>query len=197
MTSAAAVLASAVLLTGCVSAQIPEEEAGNKMGTPATSSPAEEGQSGLDAEPATGETFAGDGYSLTAPEGWTQGEPPEAVDIIVGDAADDDGFRDNLNVVLSPQGLVSADMMEQRGPDELESAGATEVVVGERLAVAGSESAHLSAEMAQQGVEYVIDQYTISDDAQTYIVTFSFSPDVSEGDRAALAESVLVTWAWS
>ena len=61
----------------------------------------------------------------------------------------------------------------------------------------GEESAHLSASVDQQGVQYNIDQFYPSEGDQTYVVTFSFSPDVTAADRAAVYESVLATWTWA
>jgi hypothetical protein len=69
--------------------------------------------------------------------------------------------------------------------------------VNERVTVAGAESAHISATMASDGVSYAVDQYYVSHDDQTYIVTFSFSETVPLEERQQIAESVLVTWAWA
>ncbi|MFT4221199.1 MAG: hypothetical protein QM611_11895 [Microbacterium sp.] len=148
--------------------------------------------------PAVGETISGTGYSYTVPEGWGVPDPIEGYDpdSFAADLDDTDGFSDNVNVIVSPAGVVTPDEVESAGFDELESVGATDVTVGERVTVAGSESAHLSASMSANGQEYVIEQYYTTDDQQTYVVTFSFSSSVPQADREALAASVLATWTW-
>ncbi len=149
--------------------------------------------------PATGELITGDGYSFQVPDGWgtpdqpTPGFDPDAFAADLGDA---DGFSDNVNVLLSPAGEITADQVEELGAPELENAGATDVAVQPRLNVAGAESAHITAKFSANGVPYWVEQYYPTNAGQTYIVTFSFSESVAEGDRVALAESVLASWTW-
>lgn len=153
-----------------------------------------------EAAPADGETLEGDGYSYAVPAGWTvpgDGSDAFGTDTMAADTEDTDGFADNVNVVLSPAGAVSADQVETAGKTELESVGATEVTVQERLTVADSETAHLSASLGAEGVSYLVEQYYLTNDDQTYVITFSFSDTVSDDDRTALADSVLATWTWS
>lgn len=149
---------------------------------------------------ATGETIAGTGYTFTVPEGW--GEPEQEIegfdpDAFAADLDDADGFSDNVNVILSPAGEVTPEQVETLGVQELESVGATDVEVGPRVTVGGSESAHLSAALASEGTEYVVDQFYVTEDGQTYVVTFSFSSTVSDAGRDEIARSVLASWSWS
>ena len=152
-----------------------------------------------DVAPATGATITGTGYEYSVPEGW--GDPGEvsgfSADSIAADLADTDGFADNVNVILSPAGLVSVDTVESAGVDELEGAGATDVTVEPRVTVDGSQSAHLSATFGSSGQSYLIEQYYVSDASQTYVVTFSFSPGVSDADRAAVTDPVLASWSFT
>ena len=149
-------------------------------------------------DPATGDTITGTGYTFNAPEGWSVPPSlPSGVDTVAADLADADGFTDNVNVLLSPAGEVTPDQVESAGAAELEGVGATNIVVRPRVTVAGSESAHLSAELSQSGATYLFDQYYATNAGQTYVITFSFSDTESQGDREALAESVLASWTWS
>jgi len=118
-------------------------------------------------------------------------------DTLAVDLDDTDGFSDNVNVILSPAGAISSEQIEDAGVTELENAGAEGVEARPRIAIAGEESAHLTALFSTDGVEYQIDQYYPTHDGQTYIVTFSFSPDVPAADREDLAESVLASWTWA
>lgn len=153
----------------------------------------------LNAAPASGETIEGDGYSYSVPEGWGVPEgvdgATQGLDTVAADLADTDGFADNVNVVLSPAGQVSVEQAEQAGADELTGGGATDVEVEDRVRVADTDAAHLSANFAQ-GTSYAIEQYYVSDDDQTFVVTFSFSDSVDDDERTEIAESVLASWTW-
>lgn len=144
-----------------------------------------------------GFTVTGDDYSFMTPDGW--GTPdvdaPEGVDRFALDLTDRDGFADNVNVVLSPLGevpLVSAIPLAQR---EFEQMG-MEITVRDRLVVAGSEAGQLSGTFDEDGAQYVVEQFYVPHDGQTFIITFSFSSTVGRADREAFAESVLATWRW-
>jgi hypothetical protein len=149
-------------------------------------------------DPAAGDTITGTGYSFNAPEGWSAPPSlPSGVDTVAADLADADGFSDNVNVLLSPAGEVTAEQVESAGVAELEGVGATNIEVRPRVTVAGAESAHLTAELTSSGATYLFDQYYATNAGQTYVITFSFSDTESQADREALAESVLASWTWS
>ncbi|MFS0868255.1 hypothetical protein AB3M83_13085 [Microbacterium sp. 179-B 1A2 NHS] len=186
--AAGLVLASAIALAGCSTAA-PEVE---ESQAPTASAPA--------VAPAAGGTVEGDAYVFSTPEGWGfPEEAPEGYDetMFSADLTDTDDFTDNLNVITSPAGEITPEQVESDGVAELENVGATDVTVLDRVTAGGVESAHLTAGFASpEGVEYTIDQYYLTDAGQTHIVTFSFSPDVPQEDRDALAQSVLATWQW-
>lgn len=147
---------------------------------------------------ADGELITGDGYSYRVPEGWATPEEPTpgfSPDTFAADLTDDDGFADNVNVLLSG-GVATPDQVEQFGTTELENAGAVEVAVQPRVTIAGAESAHLTASLTSDGVAYWIEQYYPTNDGETYVVTFSFSDALGDTDRVAIAESVLASWEW-
>lgn len=180
----------ALALAGCSPATIGTD-------TPAASSTTAPSES---AEATTGDRITGDGYSFIAPEGWgiPDGQAvPDGVDTAVADVTDTDGFADNINVVLSPAGEVTNEQVETIGVQELETGGATDVQVLERVTVAGVESSHLTALLASSGSEFRVDQYYPTNAGQTYVVTFTFNDDVAEADRTALAQSVFATWEWT
>ncbi|MEO6942604.1 MAG: hypothetical protein ABI238_01715 [Terrimesophilobacter sp.] len=157
-------------------------------------------KSGTAVAPAAGKTVTGNGYTFVAPKGWAEPEnsaTPTGVDTFVANLTDTDGFADNLNVLLSPAGQVTPEQVESQGVAELQDAGATEVLAGDRVTVAGSESAHLSAGVTSGDSTYQIEQFYLSSGGQTYVVTFSFSSTVSKADRDAVTSSVLATWSWT
>lgn len=186
------VLASSLALAGCATREEPADDGGAQAPTTPT---------GPEVAPAAGPKVEGDAYTFTVPEGW--GFPPEApagydASMFAADLDDiEDGFSDNVNVITSPAGEITPEQVETDGVAELEAANATDVTVQDRVTAAGTESAHLSAGFSAEGVDYLIDQYYLTDAGQTHIVTFSFSPDVAQEDRDALAASVLATWTWN
>lgn len=197
--SVALLLAAALTLTGC-STLIPTSRESSGSSQSDTDTATEESTAGeLEAEAATGATIAGDGYTFVAPAGWQDAQQPIPgfdPDSFAANLQDTDGFADNVNVLKSPVGVVTPDQVETLGLKELETVGATDIAVHDRVMVAGSESAHISAAMASEGVSYVVDQYYVSSDDQTYVVTFSFSDTVPAAERQQISESVLVTWTW-
>lgn len=184
-----------LLLAGCVSAAV-----GDPTGTPSDpGASAQATRDEPDVAPAAGDTVTGDGYSYVIPEGWQVADASVAPmsDTMAYDPADADGFADNVNVVISPSGLVPPDTLETAGAAELKSYNATDIVVEDRVSLNGDEATHMAAAMTQQGTTYLIEQFGINSDTQTYIVTFSFSETVAAADREALAMSVLVTWSFA
>jgi len=99
-------------------------------------------------------------------------------------------------VVLTPSGALTADMVEAVAVNELEAGGATSVEVLDRVTVAGSDTAHVTAVLTVGELTYRIHQYYVSSDDQTYVVTFSAAEDLPDEQTTALAESVLATWTW-
>jgi len=162
--------------------------------------PSAEGTSGASPPASSGTTISGTGYSYEAPEDW--GPSPQDVpgfdpDSYVVDLQDRDGFTDNVNVILSPAGEITPQQAEAAAEEELPAGGFTEVVVHDRVTVAGSESAHVTAAGSINDTDYTVEQFYPSAAGQTFVVTFSFSSSVPAGDRAEVTDAVLASWAWT
>ncbi|SDQ45564.1 hypothetical protein [Microbacterium sp. cf332] len=210
-TSAAALLVSAALLLAGCGGQADDTaasgDAGASSSSPSASAPSSAPQStasASDVAPATGELITGTGYSFSVPEGWTIPEQQipgtEQLDVFVADLSDPNAaFADNVNVVVGPDGqVVTPESIEAEGVEQLKAqTGAADVAVGSRTVIAGTESAHITATVTEQGATYNVDQFYPTTDDRTYVVTFSFNTDVSDADRAAVYESVLASWAWA
>ncbi|MFJ6677604.1 hypothetical protein ACIQLK_00590 [Microbacterium sp. NPDC091382] len=189
--SAVLMLASGLALAGCAAPT--ESPDSSRVETPAPDADAE-------FSPAAGDTITAEQYSLTLPEGW--GFPdgaPEGFDetTFAADLRIEDGYRDNLNILVSPGGEVTSEQVEETAVAQLEEAGASDVRALERVTAAGSESAHLTARVGQGETSYAIDQFYLVDAGQTYIVTFAADVDKPQAERDALALSVLATWQWN
>ena len=191
-------LAACLALSACsgspaasTSTSAPAAASASASSTPsASASPTQEASSGR--------SIAGKGYRYTVPEGW--GEPKtdvgqSAADTLAADLTDKDGFADNVNVVVVDAGSVTSEQIESQGPQQLKSAGFTKVALEDRVQVAGVESPHITA--LQKGGTYRVDQFYVLRKSKGYIVTFSFSPKVSESDRQAVTGPVLQSWNWS
>lgn len=153
----------------------------------------------LDATPAAGATVSSDGYSYSIPESWAEQDASVAAgaDTIALDSNVIGDFANNVNVVLSPNGAFTPDQIEDTVKDELESGGGENVEVHERVTVAGSETAHVTASTTASGVNYYIHQYYLTNDDQTYVVTFSFGEEFPDDEAVDVSESILASWTWS
>lgn len=153
----------------------------------------------IDATPAAGDTVTSDGYSYSIPEGWAEQDASMAMgaDTIALDSEIIDDFSNNVNVVLSPNGAFTPDEIEDTAGAELEAGGGENVEVLDRVTVAGSETAHITASTSSSGVTYYIHQYYLTNDDQTYVVTFSFGESIADEDAIDISESILASWAWS
>lgn len=190
----AAVMAAAVLACAACSEGSPgSSDAGAR---PAQSSePAKPS-----ATPADGPRLEGAGYAYRVPKDWGPSDqeiPGFDPDTFALDLDDDDGFTDNVNVLLAPGGAMSAEQAEVGAKDELTSAGATGVAVQDRVDVGGREAAHVSAGMSLNDNDYQVEQFYAATDDETFVVTFSFSKDVSDSERAEVTGSVLASWSWA
>jgi hypothetical protein len=151
-----------------------------------------------DPVPLADEVITGAGYSYSVPVGWGVPENvPAGADSFAMDLAAPAAVPGTVTVVASPTGVITADDAESLGVTGLEGQGATNVVAQDRVTVAGSESAHITASIAGNGLELALDQYFLTHDDQTYVVSFSSSASVPEGDRARSNASVLTSWVWN
>ncbi|MGO1318527.1 MAG: hypothetical protein ACTMIR_16080 [Cellulomonadaceae bacterium] len=159
--SCTVLLAASLVLVGCSGESDPARStsATSSDATPTSSDTATPGteESTAADDP---QTIAGTGYSYEVPDGW--GDPEQDIpgfdfDTLAVDLGDDDGFADNLNVVLSQAGGLPLDTIEESAVTELETAGATDVTVLDRRTIAGEEALHLSSVMNQNGVDYQIE----------------------------------------
>jgi len=199
---AALAIVSTLTLAGCGGAgdDLTDDDApATDTTSSATEAPDDEDDAADDTEVPDGDTIEGTGYTFAVPEGWRSGKAPSAaIDVAVGDAEDDDGFADNINVIrLDPAPLQDPDPLEDALVKELEGVGSQNITVRDRLEVDGAPAVHIASALTQQGTTYQAEQYNPIKDGVSYVITFSFSDTVSEDDRDDLAESVLASWKWA
>lgn len=152
----------------------------------------------MDSTSSGGPIVTGSGYSFAAPKGW--GTRDNAVsmgaDTLVMDLTPTGPFASNLNVLLSPAGFMTPDVIETAAVRELSSIGALNIVVLPRVTVAKSVSPHVAANTSIGTLKYRIAQYYVSNVKQTYVVTFSFALTVPDAESTSIANSVLASWTW-
>ncbi len=197
--ASALIVAVALVLTGCSALGIgggdrpatanPSTPSGQDTGTPTTPG----------AGPATGTLITGTGYSFRVPEGWAEADASLApgADVLVMNTRSSAQFTDSINVLLSPAGLVPLALLEQATRGELEGIGARDVMVGDRVRTGGNEFTHISAFMTLNTLNYQVEQFAVNSNSQTYLITFAFSPSVTEQERMEVATSTLATWSFN
>ncbi|WP_166136368.1 hypothetical protein [Nocardioides ochotonae] len=189
----ATTLAAVLALTGCSG-----DDADGDSPKSATPAQAEESTSSVPA--ADGPTIEGSGYTYNVPKGWdTPGQdiPGFDFDSMAADLKDADGFSDNINVIAAGGERLTPDQAEEAAKRELETVGAADVTVEDRVVVDGEETAHLSAKMSMNGASYTVDQFYLSGEDGAFIATFSFSNSVSAAERDDVTGSVLTSWTWT
>lgn len=154
-----------------------------------------------DADAATGDEIKGKGYTFNAPEGWEKPKQDvpgtEAADTFAADLGDDDGFADNVNVLIQdPSPGELNDDIEKDLTGQLTSAGAKNVEAQDRTTVDGDEAVHISSSQAN-AAQNLSEQYYVVHDDVLYVITTSYSKDVSEDDRTEIDESILASWKWA
>lgn len=187
-------VAAVLALASCSAAESSDSDAGESEtveggAVEAASTPA-----------ADGPTITGTGYTFKVPKRWgpsSQDIPGFDPDSYALDLRDRDGFADNVNVIAAPGGPMSLDQAEVAAKNELESVGAEDVTVHDRVSVAGRESAHVTAGMSLENNNYTIEQFYPVGDDETLVVTFSFSDNVEASERAEVTDAVLSTWTWT
>ena len=146
------------------------------------------------AKPADGPRLEGAGYAYRVPKDWGPSDqeiPGFDPDTFALDLDDNDGFTDNVNVLLAPGGAMSAEQAEVGAKDELTSAGATGVAVRDRVDVGGREAAHVSAGMSLNDNDYQVEQFYAATDDET---SSSRSPSAGASATARGRRSPTPCW---
>lgn len=195
----AVVLLCSLALTGCAGAA--SDRVADSSSTART---ADEGESPSaprsTAAAATGESVSGDGFTFTAPEGWSVLDAAQMPSInflaLAGKDGDPDGFGENVNVIEDPT-IVGIDLDQIEGSISKVLEGVTsEVAVGDRLQIDGETASAVTA-LYDGAVSYRTLQHIVEHDGTGYIITFSFSEDVPAAEQLEIAGSVAATWQWT
>jgi hypothetical protein len=153
--------------------------------------------SGLNAQPADGDTISTDDFTYTVPKDWKESPNSNAITLAV-DSKDPDGFADNINVIKDNTVVgIKAEKLEDAVKKMLTDANATGVAVKDRVQVDGEDAVHVGAVFDLNGTRYRTEQYAFAHDESGYVVTVSFSPDVPTAERDKVSESILTTWKWT
>lgn len=187
---------SALVLAGCGGGNTSDNSA-DKATTAKKTSAAPTAPS---VKPADGITLRTSDFSYRVPRGWKDiGELLPSAVSVAGDATDtSDGFTDNINVMrIEPAPVTDPGELENASIRELKGIQAKDLLVLDRQEVDGSTAIHVLAGVSQRGTDYTVEQFNIIHEGVAYVVTFSFSPDVTKDARTELSQSVLTTWKWA
>lgn len=150
----------------------------------------------------TGGDVTGDGYAFDAPDGWiditdeVKANAPQ-VDQAVGEpAAEIDGARDNINVVVTPSGGTTVEGYEELAPDALAFM-IPELEILPRRSIAGEEAAHVAGEATSGGATFFMEQFAVTVDGDLFAITFTHDNALSPAQRDAVVDPVLASWEWS
>ncbi len=180
--------AAALALTGCSSSPSDSSDDTTQNSPAAT-----------EAAAATGSEATGPGYTFNAPEGW-EVQPEDmipGVDVVVMGEVDAVGFAENINALQTPAEDTMTEEFESAAVKQLEAVGNTDVVVRDTVTVAEVETVRVTSKGSQEGVDYHTDQFFLTSDGKTNIVTFTFNISRSDAEMDEFAMSVLNTWSWN
>ena len=152
------------------------------------------------AAPAVGDIQETKYFSYRAPKGWKGPASPVVSGpvSVVGDTDDHDGFTDNINVIrIDPPPAATADALEKAAVLELKGGHATDIKVLPQQKIDGTPAVHITSGFSQNGVKYLINQFTMLHGNVAYVVTFSYSNTVTPKRENSVAQSVMATWKWA
>lgn len=142
--------------------------------------------------------FSTPDFFFYAPKNWrdSTAEAQQAV-IAVMNASDNDGFADNVNVIrLDPAPISDLGDLEQALRTELETAGAKDIEVLDRVQLDGVEAVHDAAVMSVGKREYRIEQFNAIVDGVSFVVTISHNTDADPDAMAKDIDTIISTWTW-
>lgn len=146
--------------------------------------------------------MTGTGYAYEAPSEWTdqtkvaQQTAPQ-IDSTVARNADNDGFADNVTVVvIDPSPVQEIEDIPATLEGSLDGGGFKDLG---KTTVGGEDASHITAQPTIPGGTgtYELERYDVIKDGKLFGIEFSFSKDVSEDERRSVAEDVIASWTWT
>lgn len=154
--------------------------------------------------PARGQA-SGVGFALTPPRGWRDVSDQLTAALTGGNlsgiawadqAGLDDGFADNLNVIVTEDsGVDDIESVRDQFAAELRTA-AENVRSRPDREVACETALYQTATTTQQGQDLVYDQLLLAREGTTYVVTFTHTADTAAAKRRATVAGVTRSWKW-
>ncbi|MGD9960434.1 hypothetical protein [Nocardioides sp.] len=198
MRNLAIVAASVLLLAGCGSstdsdvAADPTEPASSASSP--TQSPSTEPSDSPTVKPATGAQLDAVAFSLTVPKGWADiNEGDDKAVVLYAADLRENGDTPDMVTVRRGAATGSVAAATARGAALLKAGGATKVKAMAPVEVCGTEVAHVRAIKTAPGVHTMLNQYSLTAQGHTWLITFSTNQWQVEADRARLLDSVLST----
>lgn len=171
-------------------------------GDPVVTEPSEN-PSNAAASPDVGTLVGSDIFAVTLPIGWTQidGVGEDALFAVSNQAPND--IPTSLNVVedltlvqMSPDQLA-AERIESLNTGGDGTPPPTDVTEVGEYEVDGEQGLRIRYMTEVTDVSMRAEEISVSHDETAYVITFSFSPTVTEGDRDKTIASVMDSWTWA
>jgi hypothetical protein len=158
---------------------------------------------------ATGELISTDEYEYRAPKDWEK--PPAGNPLTKTDSGalslHGDHAGDNVSVIRAGSAprtkLDDLETSLKDGlPDQVKSQGGAAEIVDNKVQIrpraeVGTQTAVHVAYTFKGATTVMTEQYYVTHLDLLYIVTFSFVPDRTQGERDEISESVLNSWNWA
>ncbi|MGJ9422519.1 hypothetical protein [Aeromicrobium sp. CF3.5] len=190
----AVALVAALALTAC--------SAGGDGDPVVTQEPADN-PSNAAASPDVGTLVGSDIFAVTLPIGWTQtGGVGEDTLFAVSNQAPDDiptsvNVVEDLTLVQMAPDQLSAERIESLSTGGRGTPPPTDVTEVGEYEVDGEQGLRVSYLQDVTDVSMRSEEISVSHDETAYVITFSFSPTVTEGDRNKTIASVMDSWTWA
>lgn len=149
---------------------------------------------------ATGPLVKGAAYSYHVPAGWVDGKAKvPAADTVRGNAADKDGFADNINVMKSTGSateLGDPAVVQKAMADEVKGAGATVTALPMGV-LDGEPAVRQAAEMTSGGRTFHVEQWVSCHAGKCWILTLSTNAKATNAAVAKTFSPILASWKWA
>lgn len=148
-----------------------------------------------------GNALAGDGYTLSLPQGWTDvtadfKKLQAQVDTGAKQDGDSkDGFNDNVNIVIVASPEVPMESLKQAIEAQLKGAGSTRVTFKESVQLDGKEALQVWSHTKGLADDVHTIQFVAPNGGKQYVVTVSTNRADAQADT--LAQQLVGGWKWA
>ena len=149
---------------------------------------------------------SGDGFSFTAPKGWSdvtssiQKSQPQ-VGLAVSAPRSSSSFTTNINVIVNNTQLTDPPTQSELSSLEKElvkgiGSMSSDIKVLPRVTIDGAVAVASAGHLQVSGVKDFLQQYAVPHGGKVYVISCSFDPAWSKAQRQSVVDQVLASWSW-